>query len=1039
MIGKRLIKLLTCVMLPVSILLAGILPPVLAKAEVRDYGNGIKFDHEYYASLYPEVTAIIGDDENLLFNHYLLIGVLEGRTAYDGQSAEEIENLRVASKAAREAEPTPEVPAETPAPSETPVPAEVPAADDSTAPVDTTETGEVAVPVEEPVPTEVPVTAEVPVPEIPATQTSNGLVLVYLNGTDLETDDGSGTRTINNMLTASTAGNTRFVILAGGTKKWSHPMLQSANDGKVVSYVIENGTIRELKQYDAGANGKDYLTADMISEFVKDTASTYSSEHTSMYFWNHGGGAAGGYGVNEVADGKGMSNSEVAEGIRSSGVKFESVGFDTCLNGSLEVASCFADVAKYYVGSQENESGYGWDFKSFATYGTGDFTDFGKKLIDDYDKWNSEKKVEKTATLSMLDLSKVPKTQQLWNDFLTTYGSNSIGIQQILAARAKAREFSYGEAADARNEEVDLSDFLSHFGSPQAQALKDALSEVVLYKNANNMEGVNGLSVFVPGENVYTYKLNRDNVTSQNMSDSAMSTFDKVASVFAGKKDSILFGETWSDQKHFGEQGLYDNEPWFDKEYAAIGSRDTYSYKEVRNGGFAVESELGLTADQLQESEIRVMLKNGTDYISLGRVNNFSRSKDTKSPVFNFNGQWLHINGCPVMLHQIDEFKSDNGHYYKDYYTMVKVNDDVKKMRIMWDATDKTWNQYGYADRNTQLTGRSETSEFKEGDKIQFVYDISDDGKSVRQDTVFDPFTYDSSNFTLKTQRIDNETGVDIMFHGTVTDAYGKTYTTPYFKMEEGTKRVTPAKVNGEANVIKKSKTPSKERWEISDPGSFLTCHYDEESNSYVSYNENTNAFNLILADSGEIVHFDENRQLGVHYDPETDRFHILDADGEVSDAAFTAEELAQFAAGAGSDYDTIFALLQRIIAISEKGEYTEEDNRLLAEMYRSFDNLLDSIVVGYDDDDAYESYYYMTESGQPYDYSETPYYPGSSDYADYYDSDDDGYDYDSSDDYSDDYYDDDDYDYYDDDDYDYDADDEYDDDEIDDGSGAVG
>ncbi len=998
MIKKRLMKILACIVLPVVILLTGVLPPVLAMAEVRDYDNGIRFDHEYYASLYPEVTAIIGDDETTLLNHYLLIGILEGRTAYEGQSAEEIENLRAVQQAASETaqadayETTDaqEIILQTP---EEPTEENLPV--DATVPADATEPAEA--------------------PEIPATQTSNGLVLVYLNGTDLESKNGAGTETINNMLTASAAGNTRFVILAGGTEKWSHPMLQSANNGKVVSYVIENGTIRELKQYDAGENGKDYLTSDMITEFVKDTTSTYSSDHTSMYFWNHGGGAAGGYGVNETADGKGMTNADVAEGIRRSGAKFESVGFDTCLNGSLEVASCFADVAKYFVGSQENESNYGWDFKSFATYGTGDFKDFGKKLIDDYDAWNIQKKEDKTRTLSMLDLSKVPKTQQLWNDFLTTYGSNSIGVQQILAARAKAREFSYGEAADARNEEVDLADFISHFGSPQAQALKEALSEVVLYKNANKMEGVNGLSVFVPGENVYTYKLNRDNVASQNMSDSAMNTFDKMASVFAGKKDSILFGETWSDQKHAGEQGLYDKEPWFDKEYAALGSRDTYSYKEVRNGGFAVESELGLTADQLQESEIRVMLKNGTEYISLGRVNNFSRSKDTKSPVFNFNGQWLHINGCPVMLHQFDEFKADNGHQYKDYYTMVKVNDEVKKMRILWDATDKTWNQYGYVDQYTQLDGRSETILLNDGDKLQFVYDISDDGKSVRQDTIFNPFTYDQNNFFIETKRINNEKGTDIMFHGTVTDAYGKTYTTPYFKMEEGTNRVAPTKVDGEVNVIKKSPTPSKEKWEISDPGSFLTYHFDEESNSYVSYNENTNAFNLILVDSGEIVHFNDNKQLGISYDPETDSFYLLDSNGELQDVAYTAEELAQFAAGTGGDYNTFLALLQQIIAISEKGEYSDEDNRLLAETYSSFDTLIDNIVGGYVDGDegVYEAYYDYYDFGDDYDY-----YDFGDDY-DYYGYDDD----------SDDYYDDDDYD------YDYDADDEYDDDDIDDGS----
>ncbi len=552
----------------------------------------------------------------------------------------------------------------------------------------------------------------------------------------------------------------------------------------------------------------------MISTFVTDTTNTYSSDHTSMYFWNHGGGATGGFGVNETAGG-GMSTASVAQGIRQSGVKFESVGFDTCLNGSLEVASNFADVARYYVASQENESCYGWDFKSFADYGTGDFKDFGRKLIDDYDNWNIENKQDKTRTLSMLDLAKVPQAQQQWNDFLATYGSNSIGVQQLLAARARAREFSYGDAADARSEEVDLADFISQFGSPQAQALKESLNEVVLYKNNNTMDGVNGLSVFVPGENVYTYKANYSNIASNNMTESAMKTFDRVASVYAGKKDNMLFAETWSDQKHAGERGFYDNEPWFDKEYAKLGSLDTYSYKDVKNGGFAVESQLGLTADQLQDSELRVMLKYSGGYVNLGRVNNFSRTKDTKSPVFNFNGQWLHINGQPVMLHQFDEFEATDGHYYKNYYTMAYVNDELKKLMIQWDSTDKVWNQYGYVDSDTELNGRSEMLSLQEGDTIQFAYDVSSDGNSVEQSKIYDAFDYEPDNFNIATQKIEPNEGTDIIFSGTVTDSYGKTYSTPYFKMEEGSNTVTAEEVNGGDFIIEKSEDAKQKAWEI--------------------------------------------------------------------------------------------------------------------------------------------------------------------------------------------------------------------------------
>ncbi len=147
-----------------------------------------------------------------------------------------------------------------------------------------------------------------------------------------------------------------------------------------------------------------------------------------------------------------MSAPQVAAGIRASGAKFESIGFDTCLMGSLEVASNFTDLASYYLGSQELESAYGWNYNGFATYGTTDFVSFGKKLIDDYDVYTqgSDDMKKQIRTLSLLDLSGVQTAQQQWNALLTNLGSNETGIQYLLAARESAREFDFGSQSFRR-------------------------------------------------------------------------------------------------------------------------------------------------------------------------------------------------------------------------------------------------------------------------------------------------------------------------------------------------------------------------------------------------------------------------------------------------------------------------------------------------------------------------------------------------------------------------------------------------------------
>ncbi len=44
--------------------------------------DGQIFDPEFYATAYPDVAAVFGNDANLLYNHYLLCGKAEGRLPY---------------------------------------------------------------------------------------------------------------------------------------------------------------------------------------------------------------------------------------------------------------------------------------------------------------------------------------------------------------------------------------------------------------------------------------------------------------------------------------------------------------------------------------------------------------------------------------------------------------------------------------------------------------------------------------------------------------------------------------------------------------------------------------------------------------------------------------------------------------------------------------------------------------------------------------------------------------------------------------------
>ncbi len=899
----------------VTIILQPATMQITTYAAVVDYGNGIKFDAEFYAYNYPLVATRYGNDTTALLNHYLTEGVLEGFTAYEDQDLLEIVRLKDLFTELRSRSDSTNR-AATPAPSEVTAPTAAVDVTVPTAPADAT------VPV-------VPADATVPVPaEGGQLQTSKGLVLVYLNGTDLESNGNSGFEAVNQMIAASAAGNTRFVIMAGGTKTWKHPVMQNANNGNTVSYVVENGTIRELKQY---GSTQEYLSSDMITRFIKDTKAAYTADHTSMVFWDHGGGAAGGYGSNEVT-GKGMSASAVAAGVRNSGSVFESVGFDTCLMGSLEVASNFAGNAKYFVGSQELESGYGWNFGSFADYGTTDFVSFGKKLINDYDVYTKAKDSHAPyRTLALYDMNGIASAQSQWNDLVSQLGATKEGIEMMAIARDSAREFHYEASPDYRAGEIDLIAFLNcleytHVGQ-QSVALVNTLKNAVLYKNGNEMDQVNGISVYLPGENTWQYNNKYNDIKGNNISDSTMSAYDKLASIYAGQREEALFMQTSYDQKHDdSDPAYYRKAKWYNKEYGELATGAECAYKDVKNGGFAVESETGMTPQTIDSAELRVMLKDKDNrYISLGRTSTFCTTADKNSPVFNFNGQWLHINGQPVAAYQYDDFKAGGtGDHTLGIYTIAEVNGKTSKLDIQWNATKKKWGCWGYIPVNDTMSTKTKAKPFVNGDKIEFFYDFVKSGADqLKATSLFEPITYNANTFKLETRTIDTKDN-DVLFYGTLTDTYGKTLCTPYFKFDPTSPKLTEATVKGSEPEIKPSNDRSIEKWVLKDGGedSFLSCYYNPLSGAYESYNEETGAFNMIL-DTSDEVHYNEALGTGYYYDAESGLYYLMDEDGIIEGAeGMDAETFEEIFGVDPDDYDAFDLLIASYY--ESIGEYSD-------------------------------------------------------------------------------------------------------------------
>ena len=219
-------------------------------------------------------------------------------------------------------------------------------------------------------------------------------IMVYLVGSDLESDYGNASLDLDEMETAGvdTAHN-NILVYAGGASEWQDRGLSS--DECTVLLLTDTGFV-PVDTYPAENMG-DPLT---LSSFLNYGFDFFPADSYSLILWDHGGGPVLGYGVDENFRDL-LTLDELSEALEDSVgahmTKLEWIGFDACLMSSLEVASVLAPYANYMIASQETEPGWGWnyDFLSelsdevipgdvMGEYIVDSYMDYGEYVFDIY-------------------------------------------------------------------------------------------------------------------------------------------------------------------------------------------------------------------------------------------------------------------------------------------------------------------------------------------------------------------------------------------------------------------------------------------------------------------------------------------------------------------------------------------------------------------------------------------------------------------------------------------------------------------------------
>lgn len=244
-------------------------------------------------------------------------------------------------------------------------------------------------------------------------------VLIYMNGSNLETDDSSATKDLEEMIKAGESDKVNVIIQTMGTKKWNKKYGIASDRSQIYSMKKDGLT---LVKDDLGQ--LNCTKAETLSDFIKWGVANYPADRYILLFWDHGGGPIYGFGYddnNEDSE-ESMSMAEMRQGLLDGGVFFDFIGMDCCIMASLEVGCALYDFCDYSILSEDFESGLGWSYTTWLSklYANSSIptVELGKCICDTMVSANEEdSKNGDKSIMAVVDESMMKILYSTWVDF----------------------------------------------------------------------------------------------------------------------------------------------------------------------------------------------------------------------------------------------------------------------------------------------------------------------------------------------------------------------------------------------------------------------------------------------------------------------------------------------------------------------------------------------------------------------------------------------------------------------------------------------
>lgn len=339
-------------------------------------------------------------------------------------------------------------------------------------------------------------------------------IMVYIIGSDLESDGGMGTSDIREMLKAKPdKDRLNVLVMTGGTNKWQSGAIPA---DRLSVYKIEGLNPKPVHAWEKGSMGEPAV----LTRFLDYAREYYPAQSYGLILWDHGGGPMVGFGMDTAYKGDGLSLPELREALEQSAFKDDSklewLAFDACLMASLEVAALLSPYARCMVASQEALPGYGFDYAFLKSLSSSGLTgaEAGRAIIDHtyayYENLaRKNPEFQMPVTLSLTDLGQAAAVQEKLDGLFSNLDAGlQAGIYSDIARnRDKTKDYGRTTTTNAYDliDLLDLTINMEALYPQRARELNLAIGDMVLY-NRSNTPRTNGVSLYFPLRNKDMFK-----------------------------------------------------------------------------------------------------------------------------------------------------------------------------------------------------------------------------------------------------------------------------------------------------------------------------------------------------------------------------------------------------------------------------------------------------------------------------------------------------------------------------------------------------